>query len=176
MNKNTPRNKKLLFYYSPYVDKRKEYRKKYWSNKQESLTVKCRSTKGIVSDNLRNAFRSFLYIIPENFVEEFEIMKDKDSEIWSEEGGSAPEKEDLYRALRLNKSFSIRIRAYEKEFFYLKCLKLEIHAQVVLRVLLRLSRRKKFPRIFTSPGDILSLLSLQQTNPILSKNVKFELI
>ncbi|MFW9990909.1 MAG: GIY-YIG nuclease family protein [Candidatus Odinarchaeota archaeon] len=126
--------------------------RKYWSKKRETLTVKTVSIAGedsVNRNNFRNELRAFLYQTPEGFpdlVEDAKISKEK-----------------------MDSQVSIEVRAYEKEFFYLKCMKLEKQPHDVLRALLLLSMEREWKEVYTSPELLFSLLSIQESTQTIYK-------
>lgn len=172
------------------VDLGKKFMRKYWSVKRESLTVRCLSTEVMDTDNskFRNEIRAFLYTIPENLldlvsevVSEYKLRKDQiESKIVKEIKLTQEEKDDYH----LDRKISVSVRAYEKEFFYLKCLNinlekgtpdLPIKPQFILRALAKLSRERTIEEVFTSPLFLFVLLNFTDLKcPVLRKDVKLQ--
>jgi hypothetical protein len=157
------------------VDFQGGWMRKYWSMKRESISVRCRSTTEWIArgsrGNFRNAFRSFLYLVPSDLDDELDVLYDEDSLVSAETGGPGviTSYEEAMRYLKLDENISIQVRAYEKEFFYLKCLKIGRKPQIVLRILVRLAKQRQFPEILTTPETLFELLQIRQCQPLLKK-------
>jgi len=116
----------------PAVEIYQGYMRKYWSRKRETLTLKYISTTvetaKIDTRNFRNEIRAFLWKTPEDLEDIIEEIATNEEAILH----NIPEKEIWAQK-------SIEVRAYEKEFFYLKCMQLEFKPRHVLRALLERS-------------------------------------
>ena len=163
------------------VDWHGGYMRRFWSLKNVSLTVKCKSTEGrkagLCTNNFRNHFRRWLYQVPGSFQDELDIMNDEDQDDLADQGVNCLiDIQHTIEVLKLDDQVSIQIKSYEKDFFYMKCLQLELKPPIMLRVLLRLSRREKLEEIFTSPEELFSMIYLTEKKPILRKDVKWVIV
>jgi len=145
---------------SPFVVLSKRYLRKYWSLRQESITVRCKTTeeKGTDRQKFKNEIRAFLYVTPgeiEDVIDEIDMS--------------------IERARKeLTSQISVKIRAYEKELFYIKCIKLGQKPQLVLRALVMISRERTLEEVFTCPEYLFSLLQIVELEkPIFRKDIKF---
>lgn len=116
----------------------------------------------ISTKRFKKVFRYFLvrnFLDNELFLKEAEIMKTEDLEFYNLQEGTAgrPKRAsffdgltryqdivlilaNLYHVLKIRKAYGIRVTEIEKEFFYLRCLKLQVTPQVILRIFLRLTK------------------------------------
>lgn len=168
------------------VDFARGYMRKYWSLKKETLTCRCLSTEARETDlqKLRNEIRAFLYVTPGELIdlinevetEYYTLQHQLIEKLANEEELTQEEQKNL----KLDYQLSVKVRAYEKEFFYLKCLALnQVHApartvkpQLVLRALAKLSMERSLETVFTSPESIFSLLYFQECKePLWEKDI-----
>lgn len=159
------------------VDFHKGFMRKYWSMRRETITVRCISTEveECEADKFRNEIRAFLYKTPEEL---FDLISDvriayktiRDV-ISTKIANEVPLTEEEEKNLKLDYKISVQMRAYEKEFFYLKCLALNlahgspnnpIKPQFVLRALVRLSMYRNIEEVFTAPELLFALFYFQE--------------
>lgn len=149
-----------------YVDTTLRYLRKYWSTKRETITVRVISTEAKNTDTskFRNEIRAFLYQTPKNLEEMISDIKSDHKSLEYEVQGYIDQElevpEDLYNDYKLKFRISTQIRAYEKEFFYLKVLKLGEKPQLVLRALALLSQERTLEEVFTAPEFLFELLGI----------------
>lgn len=173
--------------HSSSVDFPLGYMRKYWSMKRETLTVRCLSTEARRTNTakFRNEIRAFLYHIPEDLedliaevIGEFMATRARIMKKIAREQKLTQTEEDDWK---LENKLSVQVRAYEKEFFYLKVLDLHlrrggpdkpIKPQFVLRALAKLSRQRELDEVITTPEVLFSLLLFQECKqPLYKKDV-----
>lgn len=142
----------------------RKYNRNYWRPWLTSITARDRSdlAEFVTTNGFRSVFRYFLFknfLQNDSFQTEATIMRTEDSsyyDTYSEEveahgtndilddvfnyEASFPVLMRINKALKLEKSYTTKITEIEKEFFYLRCLKLQITPQIILRIFLRLSK------------------------------------
>lgn len=143
-----------------------KYNRTYWRKWPTTIAVFDRQETGskISTKRFKKVFRYFLvrnFLDNEVFLREAELMKTEDIAFYKEQEGTAgrPKRAsffdgltryqdivlilaNLYHVLKIRKAFGIRVTEIEKEFFYLRCLKLQVTPQVILRIFLRLSKEE----------------------------------
>lgn len=158
--------------------------------KRETITVRCISTEVEEANhnNFRNEIRAFLYKTPDEL---FDLISDVkiayrtvreliQTKIMDEETLTEEDEKNL----KLDYKISVQIRAYEKEFFYLKCLALNlaygtpdnpIKPQLVLRALIRLSIYRSIDEVFTAPELLFVLFHFKECKePVWKKDIKLQ--
>lgn len=174
--------------FSTSVDFSKGFMRKYWSMRRETLTVRCLSTtvRETNRPQFRNEIRAFLYKTPEEL---FDLIVDIKSDytavkerILDKMANEEPLTEEEQKDFKLDYKISVQVRAYEKEFFYLKCLALHqargtpdnpIKPQFVLRALAKLSTYRKIDEVFTAPELLFALFYFRECeDPVWKKDIK----